>query len=373
MAGVMDFAELGSSGGFMNFTNDTISSDLLCSENMTFTMFGHVVPIPRAPGGYIALAVCHMVLILLPSLILSPLAIYFIILRSLSKHPTNVVFCWICMVCVLGPVSYGLLMDLSLILDQPLLGRCDRRWERMIPWLCYACATTTYDFLLAFSAITFYVSLRYNIRHFDMRKLNLALACVVVISFVVASFWLFIAESQSIGSCKIRGSFCVAFFGGKKTAAITLEVIRVGCALIPLNASMVVSLVLYYRRVKQSVVEFDGVVMGSIIRLIVVLGCGSLLWNGPTLIMHFGSFDGTQRGFIEMLSTFTLQQNFTLFPLLTLSLHKQVRDPLIAGIRFLMPKRKPRRATNQEQDSIKLEEVRRPSTTLASNVTLAEL
>lgn len=317
--------------------NSSSNSTNVCPANTTLRAFGHTHLIPRQPSVYIALALCHMFLIAVPAVVLSSLAIYFIVKKSLSRHPTNVVFCWICAICILGPSTYGLLMDFSLIFDVPLLGRCDRQWEGMILWLCYACATTAYDFLLAFSAIAFYVSLRWNVQHFSVRKLNLALAGVVLLAFLVASFWLVIAESQVVWSCRIRGSFCVTFFGGHAAGAITVEIIRVACAVLPLNICVCISLFLYFKRVRSSVVNFDAAIMSSLIRLFVVLALGSLLWNGPTLIMHFGSFNGTQRSFVETLSTYTLQLNFTLFPLLTLSMHKEVRESFLAALRMLCP------------------------------------
>lgn len=69
--------------------------------------------------------------------------------------------------------------------------------------------------------------------------------------------------------------------------------------------------------------KFDMAAVKSILYLFLVLSGGSMLWNIPTLIMHFGSFDGSQRGLIEMISTYTLQLNFVFFPLLVLVLHRE--------------------------------------------------
>ena len=160
---------------------------------------------------------------------------------------------------------------------------------------------------------------------------------VVVASLILASFWMVLIQSQATGSCKIRGSFCITYFSGRKQVVIALEAIRVTCAIAPLNFSVVISLILYCKKVKSSVVNFDRAILGSILRLFVVLAGGSFVWNSPTLVMHFGSFDGTQRSFIELLSSFTLQFNFVLFPLLTLFLHKEVRGPFMAVFSFLMP------------------------------------
>lgn len=308
------------------------SFNSICPANTTLRVFGQSFIVPRDPFVYITLAVCHMIAILIPAVVFSSLAIYFLVRKTLSKHPTNLIFLWICVICILAPCSYGLLMDLSLIFDLPLLGHCETRWEGIVIWLCYTSANTTYNMLLAFSAISFYVSLHRNIRHFSLLKLNFLLALVVVVSFIVASFWRVLAENQTTGSCKIRGSFCITYFGGRRQVAIALEVIRLACTLAPLDLSVVISLILYYKKVRSSVVNFDRAILGSILRLFVVLAGGSFVWNSPTVVVHFGSFDGTQRSFIEMLSTFTLQLNFVLFPLLTLFMHKEVRGPFMAAI-----------------------------------------
>lgn len=295
---------------------------VFCPENLTFEIFGHNRPVPRQDGVYVALAVFHILFVLIPATLLSALAMYYLVKR-VDKHPTNIIFLWICVDCFLGPSTYGLLMDLSFFFDLPILGRCERRWEGMLLWLCYACAVTAYDFLLAFGAITYYASLKYNIRSVNIRKMNIALFVILVFSFIIASIWLIIAETQVTWSCRVQGSFCYTFFdGGKRTVAIVLEVIRIGCAVLPLNAIVFVSVVLYILKVRSSVVRFDRSLAKSILLLFVVLTGGSMLWNIPTLIMHFGSFDGSERGFIEMLSTYTLQLNFVFFPLLVLTLHR---------------------------------------------------
>ena len=308
-----------------------LNDSLLCPLNTTFRLFGQDHLIPRAAGVYVALAVCHMVFILVPAVLFSCLAIYFLVKQSLSKHPTNVVFCWICAVCIIGPCTYGILMDLSLILDKPFLARCENAWEGLVLWVSYGCAVGSYDALLAFAAITFYAALHFNIRRFSQWKLNIALGCVVVFAVVSACFWLLLAESQSVSRCKIRGSFCVTYFGGKKPVSVTLEAVRIAIALLPLIISVVISLVLFYRKVRSSVVDFDRPLLLSFLRLFSVLAFGSFLWNLPTLVLHFSSFDGTQRNFIEMLSTYSLQLNFVIFPLLTLSMHKEVRGAVMAA------------------------------------------
>lgn len=325
----VDFSGEFSGGGD---TGELHNDSHLCPPNTTFKLFGQDHLIPRAAGVYIALAVCHMVVVLVPAVLLSSLAIYFLVRRSLSKHPTNVVFCWICAVCIAGPCTYGILMDLSLILDRPLLARCENPWESLVLWLSYACAVGTYDALLTFAAITFYVSLHFNIRQFSQCRLNIALACVVAFAVLSACFWLILAESQAVSRCKIRGSFCIVAFGGKQPVSVTLEIVRIAIAILPLLISVVISLGLFYRKVRSSVLNFDRAMLLSFLRLFCVLAFGSFLWNLPTLLFHFASFDGTQRSFIEMLSTYTLQLNFVAFPLLTLSMHREVREAVLARL-----------------------------------------
>ena len=356
-----------SGSGLANYSNSTD----LCL-NISVEIFGHTSPIPRDPAIYISLGVLHLVFVVLPTLIFSPLAIYFMVKRGLSRHPTNIIFCWLCVVCIIGPCTYGLLMDFSLFFDVPLLGRCDLPWEGMLLWLCYACALTTYDFLLAFSAVAYYVSLRFNITRFSLYRLNAMLAGVIAAAVVVASFWLLIAEGKEEARCHIRGSFCVTLFGGNSVSMVVLETVRIACALVPLNVCVVISLFLYYKKVKSSVMEFDSRIQGAIMRLFAVLSLGSLMWNAPTLVMHFGSFDGSQRGFIEMLSTYTLQQNFTLFPLLSLFLNKDVRQTVSAYVCCCVKKEPSGVEVAEQHVTLPMEEVLRTGV-LPGTVTVEEL
>ena len=303
-----------------NVSNATmpLNDSVLCPANMTFSLFGHSHLVPRQSSVYLALAFLHLFFVVIPAVVLSSLALY----ERLRKHPANIIFCWILVVCIMGPCTYGLLMDLSLIFDQPVLGRCERRWEGIIQVLCALYAVPVYNFLLAFSAITFYVSLKKNITRVNIFKMNVIAAVVVACAFIHVSFWLILAESKFDTRCRIRGSFCFTFFSSDRTVITVLEVFRVGFNIFPVIFIAIAMSILYLLKVRSSVITLDRDVVKSIVCLFLFLAGGSVLWNLSTVILHFGSFDGTQRGLIGLLSTYTIQLNFILFPLLVLVLQK---------------------------------------------------
>ena len=177
-----------------------------------------------------------------------------------------------------------------------------------------------------------YVSLHFNIRCFSQWKLNIALACVVAFAMLSTCFWLTLAESQAVARCKIQGSFSMVTFGGNMPGSITLEVVRVAIVLLPLIISVVLSRVLFYRKVRSSVLNFDRAMLLSFLRLLSVLAFGSFLWNLLTFLLHFASFDGTQQSFIEMLSSYMLQLNFVIFSLHAQGCEEGCLSPVLVGM-----------------------------------------
>ena len=177
----------------------------------------------------------------------------------------------------------------------------------------------------------FYVSLHYDEKYFSRCKLNLMLIGVMAIAVAIACACIGAIESRVIVSCQVRGSFCVTFYHSRELV-LGIEVLRVVFAQVPLNVIVCVCLCLYYKKVKETVLDFDHNIQGAIFHLFLVLFLDSLLWAVPTTIVHFSSFNGTQRSFIEMLSVYTLQLKFTLFPILALSLNKEVRKVMVSGL-----------------------------------------
>ena len=74
---------------------------------------------------FTAIGVAHLLLVVIPSLILGPLILGMFISNKKLRDPVSILFMCITVVCILGPLTYGLLQDLSLITDFPLLGSCE--------------------------------------------------------------------------------------------------------------------------------------------------------------------------------------------------------------------------------------------------------
>ena len=315
-----------------NETSDLLNGSNVsehCPNNLSTTLFGHSFKVPRDPETYILIALCHIVFILIPCAMLSPITMYFFVKKTLSKHPTNLIFCWIAFICFIGPCGYGLLMDLSLIFDVSLLGRCEQPYEGTLPWIIHTSILFSYQSLYSFIAIMFYVSIRFNIQSFSKFKLNLVLAVIVTVSVVFVSLLWLTAEDVNSVKCKIRGSFCVTTFSeGRERAALLNEVIRASAGTLLPTTSVAISLVMYYRIVRANVVRFDGNLMKSMLKLVIVLSAGCILWIIPNVIIHFGSFYQPKRSFIELITTFSFQLNYLSCLLFSLTLHKELRSQI---------------------------------------------
>ena len=79
----------------------------------------------RFTSTVIAIGVGHLLLVVTPTIILGPLILGVFISNKKLRDPVSILFMCITVECVLGPLTYGLLLDLSLITDFPLLGPCE--------------------------------------------------------------------------------------------------------------------------------------------------------------------------------------------------------------------------------------------------------
>jgi len=98
---------------------------------------------------FIATGVAHILLVILLSVIMGPTILRLLAANKLLKDPISIIYAAIVLLCVIGPSTYGFLMDISLISNQTVLGRCDRFAEHQVFWIL----ATFFQGILAWSTI----------------------------------------------------------------------------------------------------------------------------------------------------------------------------------------------------------------------------
>ncbi len=292
---------------------------------------------PTEPSTYVLIATLHILLIVLPSLLFNTLAILLLNKINKDKHPSVDVFYWICTVCILGPCSYGLLMDLSLLFDQPILGECLTKWQGAIYWYGHSFFNTLLYWLLAILSMVLCMTISgFKIQRW---KLNIFLCCVLM--FLVLETFAFIIgiETQSSKFCPVRGSFCLTFYTDSRVI-IFVGFARVFVAFpIPVTI-VVITLIFSLFKVKKSTMTADKPLIRSVARLITIMITGAFLITSPATFLYFGSYNGFHQGFIELISTYFIQTNYVLYPILILTLHKKARKTIKQIFRKLFKTRR---------------------------------
>ena len=75
---------------------------------------------------YKALGTAHLIIVVMPTLVLASIVIYcmYILMKTSGVKPVSLLFLFLAILCMLGPLSYGILWDVSLITAIPILGNC---------------------------------------------------------------------------------------------------------------------------------------------------------------------------------------------------------------------------------------------------------
>ena len=89
-----------------------------------FTMLNTTNPFLEDAPIYVATGVAHIILVVIPTLILGSILLSLLLSNKKLRDPPSILFMCTTVLCMVGPVTYGLLMDISLITGFPLFGNC---------------------------------------------------------------------------------------------------------------------------------------------------------------------------------------------------------------------------------------------------------
>ncbi len=317
-------------------------------ETFRFNFFTTFISTPSSPSVYISLAMLHLLFIVLPSIFFNSLAIVLLYKTNKDKQPSVVVFYWICTVCIAGPCSYGLLMDLSLLFDQSVIGDCLIQWQGAIYWYSHSFFNSFLYWLLGILSIVLYLAIC-GIK-LPIQKMNIILCCVLTFFIFETLAFIIGIETQSKIFCHVRGSFCLAFYTDSGVV-VFVGFVRVLIGFAIPATTVVIMVILSFIKVKKSSLAIDKLLLRSLARLITVMITAAFLITSPTLFLYFGSYHGFHQGFMELISTYTIQINYVLYPILILTMHKQARKMLKKELYALFKKKKHYQKTTSSLNS----------------------
>ena len=306
----------------MENTTEPYSCDL---ETFHSEFFNTFIGTPSSPSVYISLAVLHFLLIVLPSIFFNSSAIVLLYKTNKDKQPSVIVFYWICTVCIAGPCSYGLLMDLSLLFDQSVIGDCLIQWQGAIYWYSHSFFNSMLFWLLGILSIVLYLTIGGS--KISAIKMNIAFCCILSLFIFETLTFIIGVETQSKKFCHVRGSFCLAFYTDSRVV-VFVGFVRVLIGLAIPATTVIIMVILSWIKVKRSTLAIDKLLLQSLARLTTVMITAAFLVASPTAILYFGSYHGFHQGFMELISTYMAQINFVLYPILILIMHKRANHML---------------------------------------------
>lgn len=273
--------------------------------------------------GWIALGVAHILIVILPSLALGSLILSLQVANKHLRDPVSVVFGWTVVVCMVGPVSYALLMDISLITDKPLLGDCDR-FSGSLYWSLFNVFHGLLIFFTALLSITQYTVIKHGTNSsLTSRRIAVIFGLLTIVAVLISSP---VAVGNQVShSRKIRGSLCS---GHEDTRPLLISVLLVYLTTYVVPGILVVIFSLLSRRkVQQGVLEGNRQLVKSVtVMNILMISSVTITRLLPILSFVINVGNGNVLS-VGLTNSFEL--NYPIYLLLTITLHKTIRENLI--------------------------------------------
>ena len=316
----------------MNSTNLTVALD--------FSEFTNV---------FIAIGVAHLLLVVIPSLILGPLILGVFISNKKQRDSVSILFMCITVVCILGPLTYGLLQDLSLITDFALLGPCEIFRGRLF-WFSLAFFQVLLTISSAILVAVQYVTVRWG------KKLSIRGTILTFISFVFFVFLVSLTNLISLLDTNpdvvvVRGSLCY-----RTLALISVNIFLVQgllvLSIIAISYIIVVLLsILIVKYIKRHTINNKKVVRDVLI--IMVAFSTSIIIFRLVPVLRFvimPNFNIVENISLSFFLDYSIDFSYPLFLILTLFVHKTVRTTFSKTLKYSYVKKafgiRPNRVSN---------------------------
>ncbi len=201
--------------------------------------------------------------------------------------------------------------------------------------------------------------------------MNIAFCCILTLFIFETLAFIIGIETQSKKFCHVRGSFCLTFYTDSGVV-VFVGFVRVSIGFAIPATTVVIMVILSFIKVKRSTMTIDKALFRSLARLITVMITAAFLITSPVLFLYFGSFHGFHKGFIELISTYVLQINYVLDPILILIMHKRPQQMLKKKVCSLFKKRNQRRIISATEIEMSLRNIDIPLKALSQQNSLLE-
>ena len=279
-------------------------------------------------SGYIAVAVLHIVLVILPCLILGPILLIILSNKKL-RDPVSAIFSCITVICITGPTTYGLLMDISLITNKPVLGTCENPSSALF-WFFQGIFHLLLVATIALLSVTQFAVIKCGVSKSPLTYTRIFVILVVLLIVALIISFFTITAPVVNQAVKKRGSFCTQSHGLGKLIVTVVGVMYLVIVLLPSLLLVIIFSILSYRTVKKGLTQNTSVIH-SIVLVSILMIIVTVLFRIPQLIFFLSRPSGSD-SYVTLLSftaVYSTEVNYPLYIVLPVCLHKIVRKTFL--------------------------------------------
>ena len=277
---------------------------------------------------YQANGVLHILLVILPVLVMGPFILGIFFSNKKLRDSISVLHICTVMLCIIGPLTYGLLMDISLITNLKMFGSCDSR-STGIFWILFGTIQCQQYVTNALVSIVSYTIIKWK------KKISVSAVLGIFFSFLIVIFLFHLLYLVWPGEDNVRGSLCAHSIQDKPYLYAVIALLQIGFLAIPPFVLVIVfslSIVVY---VKSNTIENEN--LKRTLKFVLISTSILCLRLLPILILIVGVIISIRSPFSLSLActwygVYSVELANPLYLFLTVLLQKTVRETFLRKI-----------------------------------------
>ena len=279
---------------------------------------------------YKALGTAHLIIVVMPTQVLASIVIYclYILMKTSGVKPVSLLFLFLAILCMLGPLSYGILWDVSLITAIPILGNCTSQHPvYVVQYLLQFGIGMVISVTIAMIAVLQFMVLQCRAA-IMVKYVIVVYAGLMVTSFGVSCIFF------NGGYTEIRGSHCKAHI---ESGVINVAVWTTIAYAAPILVTVIFS-VLICQKVKKDVVTENRTIVRSVVALSVLNIFAYVVLRVGALLVYFTvvSINPTKNTVYlwTTISRYVGELNLPLTVISILVIHSNIRRMVLSRCRY---------------------------------------
>ena len=233
---------------------------------------------------FIAISVAHIFVVIVPSLLLGITILYRAFSDKKMRDPVTALFCAETIAVTISPAVIGLLVDISMIADLPLLGSCSNRSRAIYNATTFFLRMLNPWQMVLISTVQFIV-IKNGVKKVTIRRVLVAFGTVTAV-VAVTSIILTVPSEYSGALPTIRGSWCETNDVTKRNSIFQSAIAAVTIVIMPATLVLVASIG-SYKIVKRNVIDSEKAAIRSVIIVCVTTLILEFLFKLPLAILAY--------------------------------------------------------------------------------------